>query len=480
MYANVPYRIKSYKDIVANPKDTIEFDLPLDEKIREQVKEIGADGALLANASDSIHRVNFIEKILATVLSKVSNFIPEAGIWMNTQRPEWNDANNALVGNGVSMVTLCYLRRFLRFFEPILKEHAEQQISISSEIFTFYHAVSSVLFDNEEAISTSFNDTNRKNITDGLGIVGGNFRDGVYEHGFSGEKSSVSLKEIADTFELAAKFMEHSIDANKREDDLYHAYNIITYSNDGISVSYLDEMLEGQVAVLSSGYLDAQTSVGVLRGLRENSALYRKDQNSYILYPNKELKGFLQRNSIPNDAVISSKLLSKLIATGDRKIITKDVNGGLHFNGDFKNADYLAEALDGLLDTEHADLVKEERELILQIFEDVFNHKAFTGRSGTFYGYEGLGSIYWHMVSKLYLAVYEVCADAKDHSVNESTFADLASFFYEIGEGIGIHKSPELYGAFPTDPLFTHSLPSRSSAAWYDRPSEGRYTCKVW
>ncbi len=455
VYANVPYRIKSYKDIVANPKDTIEFDLPLDEKIREQVKEIGADGALLANASDSIHRVNFIEKILATVLSKVSNFIPEAGIWMNTQRPEWNDANNALVGNGVSMVTLCYLRRFLRFFEPILKEHAGQQISISSEIFTFYHAVSSVLFDNEEAISTSFNDTNRKNITDGLGIAGGNFRDGVYEHGFSGEKSSVSLKEIADTFELAAKFMEHSIDANKREDDLYHAYNIITYSNDGISVSYLDEMLEGQVAVLSSGYLDAQTSVGVLRGLR-NSALYRKDQNSYILYPNKELKGFLQRNSIPNDAVISSKLLSKLIATGDRKIITKDVNGGLHFNGDFKNADYLAEALDGLLDTEHADLVKEERELILQIFEDVFNHKAFTGRSGTFYGYEGLGSIYWHMVSKLYLAVYEVCADAKDHSVNESTFADLASFFYEIGEGIGIHKSPELYGAFPTDP-YSHT-----------------------
>jgi hypothetical protein len=41
----------------------------------------------------------------------MSNLIPEGGIWMNTQRPEWND-NNALVGNGVSMVTLCYLRDF--------------------------------------------------------------------------------------------------------------------------------------------------------------------------------------------------------------------------------------------------------------------------------------------------------------------------------------------------------------------------------
>ena len=35
---------------------------------------------------------------------------------MNTQRPEWNDANNALVGNGVSMVTFYYLRRFLVYF----------------------------------------------------------------------------------------------------------------------------------------------------------------------------------------------------------------------------------------------------------------------------------------------------------------------------------------------------------------------------
>ncbi len=455
VYANVPYRIKPYKDIVVNSKDTIEFDLPLDEKIREQVTEIGADGALLANSSDSIHRVNFIEKILATVLSKVSNFIPEAGIWMNTQRPEWNDANNALVGNGVSMVTLCYLRRFLRFFEPILQENADQHVAISSEMFTFYHAVSSVLFNNKEAISTSFSDINRKNITDGLGIAGGDFRDGIYEHGFSGEKSLLSLKEIANTFELAAKFMEHSIDANKRDDNLYHAYNIMTYSEDGVSVSYLDEMLEGQVGVLSSGYLKAEESVKVLDALKK-SALYRSDQNSYILYPNKELKGFLQRNSISNEAVKSSKLLSKLIDLGDRRIVSKDINGGFHFNGNFKNAGYLAKALEELTDPTLIDLVKLDFDLVLHIFEDVFNHKAFTGRSGTFYGYEGLGSIYWHMVSKLYLAVYEVCKNAAESDTDEETFATLATHFYEIGDGIGIHKSPTLYGAFPTDP-YSHT-----------------------
>ena len=53
--------------------------------------------------------------MLATVLAKMSNFIPEGGIWMNTQRPEWNDANNALVGNGVSMVTLILPKTVLKF-----------------------------------------------------------------------------------------------------------------------------------------------------------------------------------------------------------------------------------------------------------------------------------------------------------------------------------------------------------------------------
>ena len=60
-----------------------------------------------------------MEKMLATVMSKIANFIPEGGIWMNTQRPEWNDANNALVGYGVSMVTLYYLRRFIIFAKII-------------------------------------------------------------------------------------------------------------------------------------------------------------------------------------------------------------------------------------------------------------------------------------------------------------------------------------------------------------------------
>ena len=62
-----------------------------------------------------LYSVNLIEKLLVSLLAKLANYIPEAGLWLNTQRPEWNDANNALVGHGVSVVTLCHLRRFVVF-----------------------------------------------------------------------------------------------------------------------------------------------------------------------------------------------------------------------------------------------------------------------------------------------------------------------------------------------------------------------------
>lgn len=455
VYANVPYRIKSYSEIVENPKDTIDFDDESDSKIREQVEENGADGALLGNQSGSIHHVNFMEKILATVLSKVSNFVPEAGIWMNTQRPEWNDANNALVGNGVSMVTLYYLRRFLRFFEPVLSASEVKEVLLSDELVEFLGSVNSVLEAHSGSLNARIDDQTRKSITDGLGEAGSSYRNSVYGNGFSGKRSSVRVDEIADLVKLTNRYLEHSIEANHREDNLYHAYNILSFEGEGISISYLDEMLEGQVAVLSSGYLKPEEALRVLDALKASS-LYRQDQNSYVLYPNKELPGFLQRNSVPEALVNQSELLKTMVADGNTNIVSKDIEGVFHFNGAFKNAGYLAEALDDLIGTTYSELASQDREIILDVFETVFNHKAFTGRSGTFYGYEGLGSIYWHMVSKLYLAVMEVCADAADNGTDSGVRDRLAEHFHEIGEGIGVHKSPKLYGAFPIDP-YSHT-----------------------
>jgi hypothetical protein len=457
VYAAVPYTIKPYADILKNPKDTVGYNHEWEKLINQRKQAIGADGALLNSNDKEIYHVNFIEKILATVLSKMSNFIPEGGIWMNTQRPEWNDANNALVGNGVSMVTLYYLRRFLKFFQQILENSKLENIKISNEMVEFYHEVRECLVENKELLSGKIDDTSRRIIIDRLGKAASDYRFQIYNSGFWGKKRTHSMAGLKTFTQVCLDFIDHSIEANKRADNLYHAYNLVTIKNEKeMSISYLSEMLEGQVAVLSSGYLSSKEALVVLDNLK-SSKLFREDQYSYLLYPNKELPKFLVKNTIPNEAVAKSQLLTQLVSKKNLQVIKMDCDGNYHFNGNFNNANDLKAALEQLKNQEEfKTLVEKETNTITEIFEQVFNHKAFTGRSGTFYGYEGLGSIYWHMVSKLQLAVQECCFKAQEEKESPEIIGRLLEHYYEVNAGIGVHKSPALYGAFPTDP-YSHT-----------------------
>ena len=155
------------------------------------------------------------------------------------------------------------------------------------------------------------------------------------------------------------------------------------------------------------------------------------------------------------DSVALAALLTKLLADDNKQVVEKDIDGVCHFNGTFNNADSLKEALSELPEAYDV-LVEKDTQLLLDIFEDIFDHKSFTGRSGTFFGYEGLGSIYWHMVSKLVLSIQETCVAAIEEGLDEVTVGRLLEHYYEANEGIGVHKSPELYGAFPTDP-YSHT-----------------------
>lgn len=461
VYANVPYRIKSYKDIVKNPQDTIEFDYELNDQIRGMVGHIGADARLLKNGEDGLYQVNLTEKILVTLLTKLSNFIPEAGIWLNTQRPEWNDANNALVGNGVSMVTLCYLRRFLKFWSEKFSEISIEEVHISEEVKTLMDSIFSLFVANAGLLENGFSDEDRRRFADILGEAGSTYRNGIYENSFSGLKETIKVSELLEFTNLALMYMDQSIKVNKREDGLYHAYNLISFADDTVSVRYLYEMLEGQVAVLSSGYLNAEESLDVLNCLKW-SELFRRDQYSYFLYPNRQLPRFTEKNNIPENRVKESKLLSQLIADNDSSIITVDSMGGYHFNGTFRNAEVLNNAMNDLKSDVYVQLLKEEKDKVLDIFEEIFDHQSFTGRSGTFYGFEGLGSIYWHMVSKLLLAAQESYFNAIQEDASPITLGKIKDHYFEIKAGIGLYKSPDLYGAFPTD-AYSHT-PSTAGA----------------
>ncbi len=455
-YANIPYKIKPYNKLLEDPHNTIDFDDRLEHEIEKRVKHTGTDAKLVLNREQRVYHVNLAEKLLVSILAKLSNFIPEAGIWLNTQRPEWNDANNALVGYGVSMVTLYYLRRYLTFCRECLSQDPPGRVDLSEEVAVLLQAISRCLQEHGELTKGPVSAHDRKMMLDLLGGAGSEYRQTIYQHGFSGRKKSITPAELRDFFAAALRFVDHSIKANKRADNLYHSYNLMKVTDkNGISVRTLYEMLEGQVAVLSSGLLSPEEAVSLLDALR-SSKLFREDQYSYILYPDRQLPRFMQKNNIPRDKVQGSKLLTALTADGNTKIIRRDINGDFHFNAAFRNASVLAQALRELAQTKYGTLVTQEEALVLDIYEQVFDHRSFTGRSGTFYGYEGLGCIYWHMVSKLVLAIQENYYRARHRGAPQEILSRLVEHYYAVRAGIGLNKPPELYGAFPTDP-YSHT-----------------------
>jgi hypothetical protein len=448
-YANVPYRIKPYGALLEDPRNTIDFDAALDREIRLRAAAMGADGKALPGVDGAPYRVNLAEKLLVLVLARLFNYIPEAGLWMNTQRPEWNDANNALVGYGVSMVTLCYLRRFLWFSRDLFAAARTPAIEVSTEVANAFHRVAEALEQYASLLDGPVSDRDRKAVLDSLGAAGSDYRAGLYTKGFSGDQSPLTVAELGAFCDVALRHIDHSIRANRRSDGLYHAYNLMKLAGNGVAIRRLYEMLEGQVAVLSSGALSARESAALLDALR-SSSLYRADQNSYVLYPDRKLPGFFEKNNIPAAALAKSKTLAEMIERGDRRIVIQDLNGVAHFNAAFRNGALLKAALVPL------DLPDQESAQILDLYEEVFDHQSFTGRSGTFYKYEGLGCIYWHMVSKLLLAVQEVMDRAAHTGEDAAVVERLWSQYAEIREGIGAHKPPEVYGAMPTDP-YSHT-----------------------
>jgi len=453
-YANVPYRLKSYSEIVQNPKDSIRFDAALHHEIEKLEKSYGSDARLLLNDNGEVKLVTFTEKILATLLAKLSNFIPEAGIWMNTLRPEWNDANNALVGNGTSMVTLYYIRRFVNFAKNLYAKSEAENFSISSEMYVFFETIFGTFIDYDFIISNGCDNKTRRKITDELGLAGEAFRNKSY-NGFTGLNHLISKPELIRFFEIALSYIDQSIAANKRSDNMYHAYNLVSFTDDSISIRYLYEMLEGQVAVLTSGVLTASKSVDLLDSLR-NSALYRADQNSYILYPNKTLPLFLDKNNISETDITNNPVLKQLVDAGNKSIVTRDIRGGYHFNANFNNVGFLRDAILKLKSTSSFIISEEEQKNIEAIYEKIFDHQSFTGRSGTFYKYEGLGCIYWHMVSKLLLAIGENIQWAIQNNENSELIDKLKAHYAAVKAGIGAHKSPADYGSFPFDP-YSHT-----------------------
>jgi hypothetical protein len=433
-YANVPYRIAGLDAIMADPRNTISFEMPVHRRLMASAANSGADAKLLADSSGDPLLVSMAEKLLVPVLVKLTNFVPEGGTWLNAQRPEWNDANNALAGWGLSVVTTAHARRYLSFCEGLFE--GPGTVQLSEPVAALLERLSGIY----AAAPAEFDDGSRYEFLVAVGRAGEEHREAVYGGGLAATRA-VPRAAVRDFIRHALAVVDRTIRANRRDDGLYHGYNLLRLEPGRACVDHLYPMLEGQAAVLCSGLLTPAEGLAVLSALR-SSDLYRADQNSYLLYPDLDLPSFLARNTIAGQPPLD-----------DPRIFVRDDHGAWHFQADLRNAVDLAASLDAMA------VDAKVRAAVLTLWEEVFHHHEFTGRSRTFFMFEGLGSIYWHMVSKLLLTVlecYEEAAEPGAGEVDAGAAAGLAEAYDHLRDGLGFRKTVDVQGAFPCDP-YSHT-----------------------
>ncbi|MDH3683686.1 MAG: hypothetical protein OEV40_27510, partial [Acidimicrobiia bacterium] len=286
-YADVPYRILPYDSLVRDPKATLEFDGERQRRVDDRVRTTGADGQLVpATTEDGVHLASLAEKLFVPALAKLSNLVAGGGIWMNTQRPEWNDANNALVGNGVSVVTLFHLRHYLEFIDGVLIRSSVTDVRIGQPVVEWLAQLQAGLEAHEDLHDTErITPVRRRQLLDTLGRAFSEYRSTVYSHG-PGPSSPVAVTVLRRFLSVVRPHLDAAVSAAQRPDGLVHAYWLLHLDPGEARLEPLYPMLEGQVAALDSFTTDLGTTLGVVETLF-TSDLYRPDQQSLLLYPNR-------------------------------------------------------------------------------------------------------------------------------------------------------------------------------------------------
>lgn len=449
-YADIPYELAEFDDMIKNPKWTISFNNKRHVATVSNSEKNGEDFKTILQ-NDRPYCVSFTEKLAVQAMSKISNLVIGGGVWMNTQKAEWNDANNAIVGYGLSMVTTCQLYHYLVSLTDILENHKNETVNMTGAVYEWLLGITRILNKNIDLIhNKSIDDTSRFSILREFGQCFDEYKNNIYTYNLK-NTTECTIGTVLDMFKLALPYIEYTIRENKRIDGLYNSYNIMEIGENAIQINPLMKMLEGQVSVLECGILDSDEAVSLLTTMK-NSDLYSEKEKTYYLYPVNHLPEFMSLNIIPEKYMNTSKLIHTLINTHNNSLVLLDESNTLRFNSSIVSVTALKARLDDLAEDPHYNaLVTDEYEMILECFEKVFSHSSFIGRSQIMYKYEGIGCIYWHQNSKLRVAVEETLLRAIANNENTDTLTALKSEYHKICEGLCYRKSPSQWGAFPID-----------------------------
>ena len=330
------------------------------------------------------------------------------------------------------MVTASYLHRHVKLLQTLLQD--SELGEMRSVVWSWCESLGEVF--SADPASATQDPTARRAAVDALGAAFETYRRCMRtEH----EVQSIAPESLLELLRNMESWLASTIRAGQREDGTYDGYNLVRFSEGHAEVSRLPLMLEGQVAVLSSGVLDAEASANLLETLFE-STLYRSDHNTFLLYPIKSIEDFLSKGQVD---VQSSALLQQLVEADNRQLVVKDHAGVVRFAPDLVNRRGVLDVLNQLAQEEHwSTLVEQDRGHVVNLYESVFDHHAFTGRSGGMYGYEGIGCTYWHMVAKLLVAAGECVQDAQH--APDAIQEQLRGLYHRVRDGLGFRHAASI------------------------------------
>ena len=163
------------------------------------------------------------EKLAIIVLAKAGSLLPGGGLWLHTQRPEWNDANNALVGNGLSVVTLAYLRRLLVFITEL--PGADRPFTLSAATL---QALQRFLAHVRAAPATVVHDAAaRRAFLDASGTLLDGWRAEAYRGAAGRTPTQAPAGLMTGLAHALLPLVDATLRACRREDGLFHSYNLV-------------------------------------------------------------------------------------------------------------------------------------------------------------------------------------------------------------------------------------------------------------
>lgn len=236
--------------------------------------------------NNSLIRFTLIIKLLQIILAKIVYLIPGAGIKNTNQENLFLETKTKTYNYRTSMITVYNLYKLLNLLKEIIPFSDISNFLIPNEINNLISDLRELLKNCDYLTLSKLSDTNsaiqRKKLLSKTTCLFSDYTQTIEK---SMNDASIfyipfSQPDFLDTLKLFLLFLEQTIKANRRSDGLYNSYNMIKISNNSISIINLPATIEGQAAVIASGYLSPSEVIQLIDAIKQSS-LYSQSKHIY-------------------------------------------------------------------------------------------------------------------------------------------------------------------------------------------------------